>query len=213
MKKVAIIGTGVVGRTLAKGFIDKGYDVVMGSRDGTRAANVDEVFGADIDVRTFKDAAHAGELVILAVKGTAVEGLAQELASELANKTVIDVSNPISDTAPENGVLSFFTTLEYSLGERVQESAPEAKVVKAWNSVGHSHMIHPDFDITPTMPIAGDDEAARSEVQVILESFGWEVEDMGSMKAARAIEPLCMLWCIPGFLRGEWHHVFKLVKK
>jgi predicted dinucleotide-binding enzyme len=213
MQHVAVLGTGDVGRTLAAGFLAKNYTVTMGSRDGTKAAAVDEAFGEDIDVRTFKEAVEVAEIVVLAVRGSAAEGLAGELSGELAGKLVIDVTNPISDEAPENGVLHFFTSLDQSLCERIQDAAPEARVVKAWNSVGHAYMVDPDFELTPTMPIAGNDEGARDEVTDILQSFGWEVEDMGSAVSARAIEPLCMLWCIPGFLRGEWSHAFKLMKK
>lgn len=213
MKKIGIIGSGEVGRTLGAGFLDKGYDIMIGSRDGTKAAAVDEAFGTDIHTGTFAEVARWAELVVLAVHGSAAEGVAGDLASELAGKTVIDVTNPISDAAPENGVLKFFTTLDESLGERVQTAAPEAHVVKAWNSVGHRHMVDPDFVIQPTMPICGNSEEARMEVTAILEAFGWSVEDMGLMTAARAIEPLCILWCIPGFLRNDWDHVFALVKK
>jgi predicted dinucleotide-binding enzyme len=95
----------------------------------------------------------------------------------------------------------------------VQLAAPEARVVKAWNSVGHSNMVDPDFPLVPTMPICGNNEEARQEVAAILVQFGWEVEDMGSIVSARAIEPLCMLWCIPGFQKGDWDHVFKVVRK
>ncbi|MBP9760592.1 MAG: NAD(P)-binding domain-containing protein [Candidatus Pacebacteria bacterium] len=212
-KKIGILGSGKVGQVLAKAFIVDGYDVMVGSRDGHRAAEVDMALGMDVATGTFREVAEWGELIILAVKGGAVEGVAGELAGELAGKTVIDVTNPISDDPPENGVLHFFTTLEMSLGERIQVAVPEAHVVKAWNSVGYAHMIDPEFNTIPTMPICGNDESARKEVADIVRGFGWEVEDMGMMTSARAIEPLCMLWCIPGFLRGEWNHVFKMVRK
>jgi len=210
-KHIAILGSGEVGQALAKGFILDGYDVMVGSRTGKKAEAVDEALGMDVATGTFREVAEWGELIILAVKGSAAEGVAGELADVLAGKIVIDVTNPISDAAPENGVLQYFTSLDESLSERIQAAAPDTKVVKAWNTVSHRHMIRPDFESTPTMPIAGDDEAARNEVAAIVASFGWEVEDMGSLTAARAIEPLTMLLCVPGFLRGEWDHAFKLV--
>jgi 8-hydroxy-5-deazaflavin:NADPH oxidoreductase len=212
-KRIGILGTGAVGRTLAQGFIRKGYEVKVGSRDGAHAFAVDVALEADIATGTFADVAEWAELVVLAVKGSAVEGVAGELASHLAHKVVIDVTNPISDDAPENGVLKYFTSLEYSLGERVQAGAPEALVVKAWNSVGHANMVDPQFSAVPSMPLCGNDESARAEVSAILTEFGWEPEDMGSMVSARAIEPLCMLWCIPGFQKGDWNHVFKVVRE
>lgn len=75
-------------------------------------------------------------------------------------------------------------------------------------------MVNPDFGgIRPSMFICGNDAGAKQAVSKILDQFGFEVEDMGSVEAARAIEPLCILWCIPGFLRNEWSHAFKLLKK
>jgi len=213
MKKVGILGSGSVGQALAKGFIGDGYEVMVGSRDGHRAAAVDVALDMDVATGTFREVAAWGELVILAVKGSAAEGLAGELAGELSGKTLIDVTNPVSDAAPEQGVVAFFTSYDRSLAELVQAAAPEAKVVKAWNSVGHLHMIDPEFGVRPTMPICGNNERARHEVARIVEGFGWDVEDMGALVAARAIEPLAMLWCIPGFLRNEWDHAFKILKR
>lgn len=211
-KHIGILGSGEVGQTLAKGFILDGYDVMVGSRNGKKAEAVDEALGMDVPTGTFSEVASWADLVILAVKGSAAEGVAGELSETLAGKIVIDVTNPISDAEPENGVLRFFTSLDESLAERIQAAAPHTRVVKAWNTVSHRHMIRPEFASIPTMPIAGDDETARKEVAAIVQSFGWEVEDMGSLTAARAIEPLTMLLCIPGFLRGEWDHAFKLMK-
>jgi predicted dinucleotide-binding enzyme len=127
---------------------------------------------------------------------------------------VIDATNPIAKEPPQNGVLKFFTTLEDSLMERLQAKLPGAKLVKAFNSVGNAKMYKPGFrGGPPTMFICGNDSVAKKEVAGILRAFGWEAEDMGTVEAARAIEPLCILWCIPGFLRNEWTHAFKLLKK
>jgi len=98
--------------------------------------------------------------------------------------------------------------------EQLQGEFPSARFVKAFNSVGNAFMINPDFNgIKPSMFICGNDADAKSQVAAILDQFGWETEDMGAVEAARAIEPLCMLWCIPGFLRNEWMHAFKVLKK
>ena len=89
---------------------------------------------------------------------------------------------------------------------------PQSHLVKAFNSVGAGLMINPDFaGGKPTMFICGDDEGAKKTVQKILDQFGWDSADMGPAIAARAIEPLCILWCIPGFARNEWTHAFKLL--
>ena len=125
---------------------------------------------------------------------------------------MIDATNPIADAPPVNGVLKFFTSLDESSMERLQREHPRAHFVKAFNSAGSGCMVNPQFKGgRPTMFICGNDEAAKQTVARILDQFGWETADMGKAEAARAIEPLCMLWCIPGFLRNDWSHAFKLL--
>lgn len=97
--------------------------------------------------------------------------------------------------------------------EKIQQLLPEAKVVKAFNFVVNAYMYKPSFPGgTPTMFIAGNDDEAKKTVTHILTVFGWETEDMGKAEAALAIVPLCMLWCIPGFIRNKWNHAFKLLR-
>ncbi|MGE5347341.1 MAG: NADPH-dependent F420 reductase, partial [Acidithiobacillales bacterium] len=165
-------------------------------------------------VGSFPEAAKFGEVVVLAVKGTAAADAVRAAGAEnLRGKTVIDATNPIADTPPANGVLRFFTSLDESLMERLQREFPAARFVKAFNSVGNACMVDPRFDgVRPTMFICGNDEAAKKTVATVLDQFGWETADMGKAEAARAIEPLCMLWCIPGFLRNDWVHAFKLLR-
>ena len=153
------------------------------------------------------------DVVVLAVKGTvAADALRAAGAANLAGKTVIDATNPIADAPPMNGVLRFFTDLNESLMERLQREFAGAKFVKAFNSVGNACMVNPQFKGgRPTMFICGNDDAAKKTVAGILDQFGWETADMGKAEAARAIEPLCMLWCIPGLLRNDWVHAFKLL--
>src|SRR5262249_12138392 len=163
-------------------------------------------------IGNFVDAAKFGELVVLAVKGNvAAEAIRAAGSENLSGKPVIDTSNPIADEAP-NGVLRFFTDLNDSLMERLQREFKSIHFVKAFNSVGNAYMVNPQFKGgKPTMFICGNDEAARKIVGGMLDQFGWEIADMGKVEAARAIEPLCMLWCIPGFLRNDWSHAFKLL--
>jgi hypothetical protein len=131
----------------------------------------------------------------------------------LRGKTIIDATNPISDAPPENGVLKFFTTLDRSLMEELQDAHPDARFVKAFNSVGNALMVNPDFgDTRPTMFICGNDDEAKTEASGIVDLLGFDVEDMGGAQSARAIEPLCILWCIPGFLHNRWTHAFKLLR-
>ena len=138
-----------------------------------------------------------------------MKSLTQE---SIAGKTIIDATNPISPDEMENSVLRFFTGPNDSLMEKLQSSIEHANFVKAFNSVGSAKMVNPTYEVKPSMFICGNDENAKSETKEILDLFGWEVWDMGKVEAARAIEPLCMLWCIPGFLNNEWSHAFKLLK-
>ncbi len=214
MKKVGIIGSGPVGKRLAGGFEKKGYEVLIGSRTPDKLDEWKSEGHTGIKTGTFKDAGKFGEILVLAVKGSAAEK-ALELAGldHLTGKIIIDVTNPIADAPPEDGVIQFFTGKDESLMEILQKKFPGALFVKAFNSVGNSDMVDPDFgDLKPSMFIAGDSEKARKEVSGILETFGWEVEDMGTAKAARPIEQLCILWCIPGFRENRWSHAFRLLK-
>jgi predicted dinucleotide-binding enzyme len=213
MSTVGLLGSGDVGKTLARGFLKFGYQVTIGTDHAEKLADFKkENPGAKID--NFKQAANSADLVVLCVKGTAAETVIGKVVSEISGKTVIDATNPIADMPPENGVLKFFTNLDESLLERLQKIAPKARFVKALNSIGSAVMINPDFGgAKPTMFICGNDGEAKMQVSQILVQFGFEVEDMGMAQSARAIEPLCILWCIPGFLRNEWTHAFKLLKK
>ncbi len=215
MTRVGVIGSGVVGQTLARGFLAHGLDVMMGSRDpGNLEGWVAETSGRG-KAGTDEETASFGDIVVLAVKGAAAEEVVKRLGpARLAGKLVIDTTNPIADEPPRDGVLRFFTTLEESLMERLQRLAPEAHFVKAFNSDGNALMVNPALPGgKPTMFICGNDDGAKKAVSEILVSFGWEAADMGSIVAARAVEPLCMLWCIPGFLRNDWAHAFKLLTK
>jgi hypothetical protein len=210
--KVGVLGSGDVAKALASGFLKHGHEVTMGTREPAKLADwAKQNPGGRI--AGFADAAAFGELVVLSVKGTAaLDALRAANAVNLAGKPVIDTTNPIADAPPINGVLKFFTSLDESLLERLQREFAEVRFVKAFNSVGNAFMVNPQFKGgTPTMFICGNDEAAKQTVSGILTQFGWETADMGKVEAARAIEPLCMLWCIPGFLRNDWVHAFKLL--
>jgi 8-hydroxy-5-deazaflavin:NADPH oxidoreductase len=210
--KVGILGSGDVAKVLAGGFLKHGHTVTLGTRSPDKLADWAKANPGG-KVGSFADAARFGDLVVLAVKGTvAAEALRGAGAANLAGKPVIDATNPIADAPPVNGVVKFFTNLDESLLERLQREFPQACLVKAFSSVGNSLMINPQLKGgKPTMFICGNDEAAKGTVRGVLDQFGWETADMGKAEAARAIEPLCMLWLIPGFLRNEWSHAFKLL--
>lgn len=215
MARVAVLGSGTVGQVLAEGFLKHGDDVVRASRSPEKLADWKAKAGAKAATATFADAVRGADLVVLAVKGAAAEEVVRLAGPEaLAGRTVIDATNPIADAPPTNGMLHYFTTLEDSLMERLQRLAPKANFVKAFSCVGNAFMVNPDFGgQKPTMFICGDDAGAKRQVQAVLERFGWEWEDLGGVEGARAIEPLCILWCAPGFLRGQWGHAYKVLRK
>ena len=211
--RVGILGSGTVAQTLAKGFVHHGHQVTMGTRTVSKLAD----FAAQnpgIAVASFAQAAEAGEIVVLAVKGTVASECLRALpASSLTGKVVMDTTNPIADAPPVNGVLKFFTTLDDSLMEQLQRQSPQARFVKAFSCVGNALMVNPQLaGGPPTMFICGNDPAAKQTVTDILGLFGWDVADMGQAESARAIEPLCILWCARGFTGGGWTHAFKLLR-
>lgn len=212
MKKVGVIGSGQVGETLADGFLKHGYEVMRASRDPAKLGDWKKKAGANASTGTFPEAAKFGEIIVLAVKGTAAEEAVSLCGAGLAGKVILDATNPIADAPPQGGVLSFFTSLNDSLMERLQKKAPAAKFVKAFSSVGAALMVNPRLPSKPSMFICGNDGSAKEQARAILEEFGWETEDMGGAAAARAIEPLCILWCIPGLLKNDWMHAYKVLR-
>lgn len=213
MMKIAILGSGSVGEALGNGFLKHGHAVMRGSREPAKLEPWKASAKGEASIGTFADAAKWGEVAILAVKGSAAKSCI-ELAgpANLADKLVMDATNPIADAPPVNGVIQFFTGPNESLMEQLQAVAPAAHFVKAFSCVGNAFMIDPPFASKPTMFICGNDAKAKQQATDILTSVGWETADMGAVESARAIEPLCMLWCIPGMRGGSWTHAFKLLQ-
>ena len=212
---IGILGSGVVGQTLANGFIKHGHHVKIGTSNPSKLTDWVKTAGLSGSVGSFEEAAKFAEIAVLAVKGTAALSVLEKASGKnLANKTIIDATNPIADAEPINGVLQFFTEQNSSLMEALQNKFPTANFVKSFSCVGNAYMVNPDFgEEKPTMFIAGNNESSKAVVKEILDNFGWEIEDLGKAEAARAIEPLCILWCIPGFKENRWTHAFKLLKK
>jgi hypothetical protein len=212
--KIGILGSGAVAQALGNGFLKHGYEVMLGTRDLSKLEAWKESAGAKARIGSFYDAAGFGDIVVLSVSGMAAEEVLSIAGiNNFDGKTVIDTTNPIAGEAPVNGVLKYFTSLDESLMERLQKVAFHGNFVKAFSSVGSAFMVNPAFpEGKPTMFICGNSEHAKDEVKDILAVFGWDVADMGKAEAARAIEPLAMLWCIPGFLNNQWAHAFKLLK-
>jgi predicted dinucleotide-binding enzyme len=212
-KRIGVLGSGQVAQTLAAGLRKKGHDVMIGSRSPAKLA---EWIATQEGIRagTFAEVAAHGEIVILAVLGRAAEEALQLAGVEnTAGKPVIDTTNPIGEEAPQNGVLRYFTHANESLMERLQAANPKAHLVKAFNSVGAGFMVDPKFPGgTPTMFICGNDADAKRTVSTLVVELGWAPEDFGLVESARPIEALCQLWCVPGMLKNEWTHAFKLLK-
>jgi hypothetical protein len=202
--KIGILGSGAVGKALAAGFIQHNYPVMMGT------SHPEKLHDIKAKVGSFADAAAFGDIVVLAVKGSAAKAILAHV--KLDGKIVIDTTNPIADKPPTDGVLTFFTDSNHSLMEELQAAHPHARFVKAFSCIGAAHMVDPAFGQPPSMFICGNDADAKIAVASIVEQFGFDVEDMGLAVAARAIEPLCILWCIPGFAKNDWSHAFKLLR-
>ncbi len=212
MRRFGVLGAGPVAQVLAKGLRAHGYDVRVGNRTLEKLMAFAQETG--IAVGSPGEVAAWAEGLVLAVAGRAAEeALRLAGAVNLAGKVVVDTTNPISGEPPVDGVLRFFTGPNESLMERLQAAFPEARFVKAFNSVGNALMVDPSLPGgRPTMFYCGNDAAAKAVVARVIDDFGWEAADMGTAAAARAIEPLCQLWCIPGFRQNEWMHAFKLLR-
>ena len=213
MTRIGVLGSGAVGQTLARGLKTHGYDVRIASRTPAKLAEFSAAAG--VKSGTFSDVSAWADGVVLTVLGTAAAEVLQLAGpANLRGKLVIDTTNPIETAPPEDGVLRLFTGPNSSLMETLQQLVPEAHFVKAFNSVGAARMVNPSYSSgTPTMFYCGDSAEAKAEAKRIIEQLGWDAADMGTAKAARAIEPLCQLWCILGFREQSWTHAFSLLRR
>jgi 8-hydroxy-5-deazaflavin:NADPH oxidoreductase len=197
--RIAVLGTGTVGRTLAEKLVEVGHEVRMGSREAgnENAAEWAAAAGEAGSEGTFADAAEFGELVINATAGGAsLEALRAAGAESLGGKVLVDVANPLdfSDGMPPTLTVSN----DDSLGEQIQEAFPEARVVKALNTVNAAVMVAPGaLDESTNLFVCGNDRAAKGQVIELLETFGWlsgDILDLGDISAARGTEMYLPLW-------------------
>jgi predicted dinucleotide-binding enzyme len=212
--RVGVLGTGEVGRRLAAGFQSRGHEVMIGSRQPDKPELREWLSGegAGIEAGTFAQAAAHGELLVLAVLGDAAEAAIADAGTEsFGGKVVIDAMNPLDFSGGFPPKLSI--TGEDSLGERVQRALPDARVVKAFNTIGNPYFVDPSFsEGKPTMLIAGDDEDAKRTVRDVLADFGWpDTVDIGGIEGSRELEAICIAWVKIGGVRGAWDHCFKLL--
>jgi predicted dinucleotide-binding enzyme len=199
--KIGILGSGMVGQALARGYARHGHDVVI----GTRKSEVE-----DLPVTGPDQAVADADLVVLGVAGRASVELTGSLAHLLEGKVLVDATNPLDFSG---GAPRLFVGFEDSLGEQVQKAAPGAHVVKAYNTVGNTLFVDPQLPGgPPTMFIAGNDDGAKGTVTQLLEDTGWEVADLGGIEASRWLEPMCMAWVTYGARTGTWNHAWKLLR-
>jgi len=211
---IGILGSGSVGKVLASGFLRHGHQAMLGTRNPSKPEVRQWLHENPTgSVGTFQQAAQFGQLLVLATLGRgAEEAIRLAEPANFSGKTVIDTTNPIAEAPPVGGILAFTTGPNESLGERIQSILPQAYIVKAFNSVGAGQMVNPSYQQgPPTMFLCGDNAEAKQQVRGILQQFGWEPYDCGGIIAARAIEPLCILWCSRGFQHNQWNHAFKLL--
>ncbi|NVB77169.1 MAG: NAD(P)-binding domain-containing protein [Kofleriaceae bacterium] len=213
MTNVAVLGSGQVGDVLSSGFLAHGYAVMRATREPAKLAAWKASAKGETSIGTYAEAAQWADIIVLSVKGLVAEEVLEQCGiANLAGKTIIDTTNPIGNEPPDHGVLRYFTGANESLMERLQKKAPAAHFVKAFNSVGSAVMVNPKLETKATMFICGNDAGAKQATTDILTKFGWDVADLGGVEAARPIESLCILWCIPGFLHNDWVHALKFVK-
>jgi predicted dinucleotide-binding enzyme len=212
---VGILGTGDVGRALGRGFITSGHTVKMGARDARneKALAWAQETGPKASVGTFADAAAFGEVIVLATLGVANESaIAMAGRDAFRGKVVIDTTNPLDFSGGMPPKLA--VSGNDSGGERVQRLLPEARVVKAFNTVGNPFMFKPEFPGgPPDMFIAGNSDDAKNTVAGILTDFGWGVVDVGGIECSRYLEGMCMVWVLSAMRANNWNQAFKLLRK
>ena len=213
--KIGILGSGGVGQSLGSGFVSLGHEVKIGSREAgnEKARAWAAKAGAKASTGTFAEAAAFADLAVLATLWSGTENVIRLAdAGSLAGKVVIDATNPLvfAPNAPPGLALGHTD----SGGEQVQRWLPESRVVKCFNTVGHAHMVHPDFPGgPPDMFLCGNDADAKKTVTEICQAFGWPVIDIGGIEGARLLEPICILWVLYGIRTNSWNHAFKLLRK
>jgi len=214
--RIGILGSGDVGLKLADSFIENKHLVKIGSRNPNQEKLTEWMAKhdkANVSSGTFAEAASFGELNLIATlwAGTA-NAIKMADSKNFAGKIVIDVTNPLDFSKGMPPRLAIGHT--DSAGETVQRMLPDSKVVKAFNTVGNPHFMHPDFPGgPPTMFICGNnDEAKKTVIDDILTKFGWETIDIGGIEGARLLEPLALLWITHYFRTGNGNHAFKLLR-
>lgn len=216
--KMGILGSGAVGMTLAGAFLQRGHQVMIGTRHTQKEGLLQwQQAHPAAKAGTYSETAAFGDVVVLCTGWTGTKA-AIELAGiwNFKKKIVIDVTNPLDGRGPDpSGRLRLHPGNAKSGGEQVQNWLQDAHVVKTLNSIGHTGMIAPHFsEGTPAMFIAGNDDLAKLAVTDLLHQLGWkDVIDVGDIPMSRHLESLAVIWCAYGFRKGTWGHAFALLRK
>ncbi len=209
--KIAIIGTGNVGGTLAKSWGAKGHKILLGVRDtqDEKTRTMAKGIGGDAEVLGIRQAAERTDIVVLATPWEAAKD-ALGAAGDLSGKILIDVTNPLK---PDLSGLS--VGHDTSAGEQVAGWARGARVVKAFNTTGFPNMADPKYpDGAATMFICSDDADAKSRAATLARDLGFEVIDAGPLANARLLEPMAMLWIYLAVKMGMGTNIaFRLMKR
>jgi hypothetical protein len=211
--KISIIGTGTVGQALAVRLSELGYDVMIGTRNVKEklSAIEEDTYGnppfsvwhksnTGVKLGTFEEAAASGDIVINATHGgNSIAALKLAGSKNLAGKILVDIANPLdfSRGMPPSLLPGLHNT--NSLGEEIQKTFPEAKVVKTLNTMWCGLMVNPGMigNGDHINYLSGNDAGAKAEVKRLLEQFGWKDEnllDLGDITGARATESLLAIW-------------------
>jgi 8-hydroxy-5-deazaflavin:NADPH oxidoreductase len=196
--KIAVLGTGIVGETIASKLVALGHEVKMGSRSANneKAAAWVKKAGARASQGTFADAAAFGELLFNCTLGAgSIEALHAAGKENLKGKVLLDISNPLDFSKGMPPTL--FVSNDDSLGERIQRAFPELKVVKTLNTINHNVMVDPArIPGEHSVFVSGNDAQAKARVkQLLTEWFGWkQVIDLGDISTSRGTESYLMLW-------------------
>ena len=210
--KVGILGSGVVGQALGRGFANRGHPVMLGtgSPGSDKLLEWVQSIGKNASTGSFAEAAAYGDILVFATLGSAVERVIELAGKEnFSGKVLIDVTNPLHFSGKSVGL---FVGINDSLGERIQRWLPKAKVVKCFNTVGNSQMVNPRHK-DGEMLICGDDAAAKEQVAKIVKEFGWKgVIDVGGIEGARWLEAMVPLWVRVGAKINSWDHIFAVLR-
>jgi 8-hydroxy-5-deazaflavin:NADPH oxidoreductase len=211
---IGIIGSGMVGKQLGLGLTKLGYNVKLGTRDSSKLADWLKEAGNNASADSFEEAAKFGDINILCTFWAGTENAVNMAGKEnFSGKILIDVTNPLDfsqGTPPK-----FAATPGNSGGEQIQRWLPDAKVVKAFNTINAFVMINPKREEgDPDFFYAGNNEDAKKEVVDIAKKLGWKsFIDFGNISASFWLESLTMVWIDYAFKYNIWSHAFKLLKK